>query len=174
MTAPLLLALCLALAAAAPAGAQTNDDTAIIGPGTLAGGVDLSNLTIAQAHFLSCLYEKDGLLAKDLARELEVDAGTLTPMIDRLERQGLVRRCPHPDDRRATRICLSDEARATMDGYVVDLQNWLAGILHWHANVRRYDAASLAARAHGFLPDRAPAALPFTWRAEPEAVGVGV
>ena len=70
------------------------------------------NLTIAQAHFLSCLYEKDGLLAKDLARELEVDAGTLTPMIDRLERQGLVRRCPHPDDRRATRICLSDEARA--------------------------------------------------------------
>lgn len=65
---------------------------------------------------------------------------------------------------------LSDEARATMDGYVVDLQNWLAGILHWHANVRRYDAASLAGRSHGFLPDRAPAALPFTWRGE--TVGV--
>jgi hypothetical protein len=48
MTAPLLLALCLVFAAA-PAGARTDDDTAIIGPGTTAGGVDLSNLTITQA-----------------------------------------------------------------------------------------------------------------------------
>jgi germacradienol/geosmin synthase len=64
---------------------------------------------------------------------------------------------------------LSAEARATMEGYVVDLQNWLAGILHWHRRVRRYDAASLARRAHGFLPDRAPA-LPFTWHPEPVAL----
>jgi DNA-binding MarR family transcriptional regulator len=68
------------------------------------------NLTIAQAHFLSCLYEQDQQLGKDLARELGVDAGTLTPMIDRLERMGLVRRCPHPEDRRATRICLTEAA----------------------------------------------------------------
>jgi DNA-binding MarR family transcriptional regulator len=68
------------------------------------------NLTIAQAHFLSCLYEQDQQLPKDLARALGVDAGTLTPMIDRLERMGLVQRCPHPEDRRATRICLTDEA----------------------------------------------------------------
>ncbi|MEW2402973.1 germacradienol/geosmin synthase Cyc2 [Streptomyces sp. NPDC046862] len=64
---------------------------------------------------------------------------------------------------------LSDEARATMDGYVTELQNWLPGILHWHSNVRRYDAASLARRAHGFLPDRAPA-LPFTWEPQPVAL----
>jgi hypothetical protein len=35
--------------AAAPAGAQTADDTSIIGPGTTAGGVDLSNLTVTAA-----------------------------------------------------------------------------------------------------------------------------
>lgn len=69
-------------------------------------------LTIAQAHFLSCLYAQDQMLAKDLARELGVDAGTLTPMIDRLERMNLVRRCPHPEDRRATRICLTETAEA--------------------------------------------------------------
>ncbi|UGS39033.1 L,D-transpeptidase [Capillimicrobium parvum] len=44
--APLTLTLALA---AAPAGAQTADDTSIIGPGTTAGGVDLSNLTITAA-----------------------------------------------------------------------------------------------------------------------------
>ena len=67
-------------------------------------------LTIAQAHFLSCLYATDGQLPKDLARELGVDAGTLTPMIDRLERMGLVTRCPHPEDRRAIRLFLTEAA----------------------------------------------------------------
>jgi DNA-binding MarR family transcriptional regulator len=69
-------------------------------------------LTIAQAHFLSCLYAQDQQSPKDLARALGVDAGTLTPMIDRLERLQLVRRAPHPDDRRASRICLTEAGEA--------------------------------------------------------------
>ncbi|MDF3144957.1 MULTISPECIES: germacradienol/geosmin synthase Cyc2 [unclassified Streptomyces] len=52
---------------------------------------------------------------------------------------------------------LSEEAREAMGNYVVDLQNWLAGILNWHREVDRYKAEYLARRAHGFLPDRAPA-----------------
>ncbi|MGW0537208.1 germacradienol/geosmin synthase Cyc2 [Streptomyces sp. NPDC003032] len=51
---------------------------------------------------------------------------------------------------------LSAEGRAVMDGYVTDLQNWMAGILNWHSGCRRYGAEDLARRAHGFLPDRAP------------------
>ncbi len=51
---------------------------------------------------------------------------------------------------------LTAEGRAVMDGYVTELQNWLAGILNWHAGCRRYGAQDLARRAHGFLPDRAP------------------
>ncbi len=51
---------------------------------------------------------------------------------------------------------LSDEARAVMDTYVTDLQNWMAGILNWHRNVPRYQADYLARRTHGFLPDRPP------------------
>ncbi|CAM5650011.1 Terpene synthase OS=Streptomyces alboniger OX=132473 GN=CP975_28380 PE=3 SV=1 [Streptomyces alboniger] len=53
---------------------------------------------------------------------------------------------------------LSAEARATMDGYVVELQNWMAGILNWHHGCRRYGAEDLARRAHGFVPDLAPRA----------------
>ena len=67
-------------------------------------------LTIQQAHFLSCLYEADGQLPKELSRALGVDAGTLTPMMDRLERMGLVKRCPYPEDRRAIRVCLTEAA----------------------------------------------------------------
>ncbi|MER6572424.1 germacradienol/geosmin synthase Cyc2 [Streptomyces sp. NPDC001093] len=52
---------------------------------------------------------------------------------------------------------LSEAGRAALDGYVLDLQNWMAGILNWHRSVDRYKAEWLGRRAHGFLPDRAPA-----------------
>ncbi|WP_330460486.1 germacradienol/geosmin synthase [Streptomyces sp. NBC_00820] len=51
---------------------------------------------------------------------------------------------------------LSEETREAMGRYVLDLQNWLSGILHWHREVDRYKAEWLGRRAHGFLPDRAP------------------
>jgi germacradienol/geosmin synthase len=54
-------------------------------------------------------------------------------------------------------FALSPEARATVEGYVVQLQNWMSGILNWHRNVDRYRAEYLARRSHGFLPDRGPA-----------------
>jgi germacradienol/geosmin synthase len=53
---------------------------------------------------------------------------------------------------------LSGAGRAAMDGYVLDLQNWMAGILNWHRSVDRYKAEWLGRRSHGFLPGRAPAA----------------
>ncbi|MEV5873106.1 germacradienol/geosmin synthase Cyc2 [Streptomyces sp. NPDC052101] len=54
---------------------------------------------------------------------------------------------------------LSEEGRAAMAGYVLDLQNWMAGTLNWHRAVDRYRAEWLGRRSHGFLPDRPPAAL---------------
>ncbi|MFJ4928089.1 germacradienol/geosmin synthase [Streptomyces sp. NPDC088736] len=51
---------------------------------------------------------------------------------------------------------LSAEARETMEGYVGELRNWLAGILSWHRGCRRYGAEDLARRAHGFVPDLVP------------------
>ncbi|MEU3794914.1 germacradienol/geosmin synthase Cyc2 [Streptomyces fructofermentans] len=53
-------------------------------------------------------------------------------------------------------FALSEQARETMEGYVVSLQNWMAGILKWHRDCRRYGAADLARRAHGFVPGRLP------------------
>jgi germacradienol/geosmin synthase len=61
---------------------------------------------------------------------------------------------------------LSEEARGVLDGYVVELQDYMSAILNWHRHCRRYGAADLARRAHGFVPDLPPAV---TWRAEPVA-----
>ncbi|MGI5136112.1 MULTISPECIES: germacradienol/geosmin synthase Cyc2 [unclassified Streptomyces] len=61
---------------------------------------------------------------------------------------------------------LPEEARAVMDGYVAELQNYMSGILNWHRGCHRYGAADLARRTHGFVPDLAPAV---TWRPAPVA-----
>ncbi|WP_433364461.1 family 2 encapsulin nanocompartment cargo protein terpene cyclase [Streptosporangium sp. CA-115845] len=38
---------------------------------------------------------------------------------------------------------LDGEARATLDGYVAELQDWMAGVLLWHMKTRRYDESEL-------------------------------
>ncbi len=54
----------------------------------------------------------------------------------------------------------SRETREAVEGYVRDLQNWMAGILNWHRHVRRYGAAELAEDAGGpGLPGGPPAGL---------------
>lgn len=51
---------------------------------------------------------------------------------------------------------LTDEAKGALHGHVAHLRNWMAGILKWHQDCRRYGARDLARRAHGFVPGRVP------------------
>jgi len=53
----------------------------------------------------------DGIRMKDMATNATLSTSGVTALVDRLERQGLVQRNPDPDDRRATRITLTDEGR---------------------------------------------------------------
>jgi DNA-binding MarR family transcriptional regulator len=57
------------------------------------------------------LFEEDGLRIGELARRARLSKQTMTTMVRLLERDGLVRREPDPDDGRAFRIVLTDKAR---------------------------------------------------------------
>jgi DNA-binding MarR family transcriptional regulator len=57
------------------------------------------------------LLEQDGLTQVALARLQRVEAPTLCRMVDRLERDGLVERRPHPEDRRASCLHLTTTGR---------------------------------------------------------------
>ncbi|MBE1470372.1 MarR family winged helix-turn-helix transcriptional regulator [Kibdelosporangium phytohabitans] len=59
------------------------------------------DLTDAQAAALWRLSDEQEMTARQLADRLHCDASTASSMIDRLERHGVVRRVPHPTDRRA-------------------------------------------------------------------------
>ncbi|HET8630392.1 MAG TPA: MarR family transcriptional regulator [Thermomicrobiales bacterium] len=49
------------------------------------------------------------------AERLVVTSGTMTALLDTLERRGLVRRTRHPDDRRKLLIDITPEARRVVD-----------------------------------------------------------
>ena len=57
------------------------------------------------------LFEEDGLRMGALARRARLSKQTMTTMVRLLERDGLVRREPDPDDGRAFRIVLTAKAR---------------------------------------------------------------
>jgi DNA-binding MarR family transcriptional regulator len=58
------------------------------------------------------LFEEDGLRLNELARRAHLSKQTLTTMARLLERDGLITRERDPDDARATRVHLTERARA--------------------------------------------------------------
>ena len=69
--------------------------------------VEGSGITLPQMHTIEILGVNDGIRMKDLAAKMGVTTGTLTVMIDNLEKKGLVERVQNPDDRRSYVIKLS-------------------------------------------------------------------
>jgi DNA-binding MarR family transcriptional regulator len=50
-----------------------------------------------------------------IAERLLVTTGTMTSLLDTLEKRGLIRRQPHPDDRRKLLVDITPEAQAIVD-----------------------------------------------------------
>ena len=60
---------------------------------------------------LLALWRSDGQKVVELARETLLETSTMTGLLDRMERDGLVVRTPDSDDRRTLRIYLTHEGK---------------------------------------------------------------
>lgn len=67
-----------------------------------------------------------------ISDRLLVTRGTVTSLLDTLEKRGLVRRRPHPEDRRKLLVEITDEARGLVDARMPQLhareRDWLTGV----------------------------------------------
>jgi DNA-binding MarR family transcriptional regulator len=88
---------------------------------------------------LAVLWDQGGLSVGDLVTRLQSDYGTMTPLVKRMEKQGLVRRERNPRDERSVTVTLTPEGDA----------------LRVHAP-RIYQVIT---QTFGFTPDRAYDAL---------------
>lgn len=70
-----------------------------------------------------------GLSMGALSQHLMVSNGNVTGVVDRLEAEGLVRRMPHPDDRRTTIVALTEQGAATFAAMAAAHQAWIDELL---------------------------------------------
>jgi DNA-binding MarR family transcriptional regulator len=65
-------------------------------------------MTLAQWKLLVRVEQQPGMSQNELAALIEVEPITIGRLIDRLERRGMVKRCPDPSDRRIWRLHLTE------------------------------------------------------------------
>jgi DNA-binding MarR family transcriptional regulator len=74
--------------------------------------LDPLHLTYPQYLVMLVLWAEDGLTVSQVGEKLSLDSGTLTPLLKRLESQGLVQRLRDAADERRVRLQLTPAGRA--------------------------------------------------------------
>jgi len=101
--------------------------------------LDVHELTSAQWGPLMRLQTTGGSTVAELARWLQVDAGAMTRLLDRLEKKGLCKRVRSTEDRRVVKVELTPEGAASIQqvpAVLAEVMNaHLAGFSksEWHA-----------------------------------------
>lgn len=71
----------------------------------------------AQGRILYVLWQKDEISISSLSAQTSLTNTTLTAMLDRMEKSGLIVRKPDPGDRRNRLIVLTEKAKSLQDDY---------------------------------------------------------
>lgn len=73
--------------------------------------LDKLGLTYPQYLVMLVLWERKSCTIKELCTELQLDSGTLSPLLKRMEAHDLVRRRRSADDERRVEVTLTDKGR---------------------------------------------------------------
>lgn len=72
-------------------------------------------LTSAQFDIIATLGNTEGMTCKELGEKTFITKGTMTGVLDRLEKKGVLVRCPVDGDRRLYLIKLTDEGQSLFE-----------------------------------------------------------
>jgi len=78
-------------------------------------GMTERGLTRARAELLWRLYHEGPMTQRQLSEALRCTPRNVTGLLDALQADGFVDRTPHPTDRRATLVTLTNRGRAALD-----------------------------------------------------------
>jgi MarR family transcriptional regulator, transcriptional regulator for hemolysin len=67
-------------------------------------------VTLSQWRVVASLVQQPGLTQKEIADKVGVEGATLVPIIDKMEKEGMLKRKPDSKDRRVNRIYLTQKA----------------------------------------------------------------
>ncbi|MGH3268574.1 MAG: MarR family winged helix-turn-helix transcriptional regulator [Trebonia sp.] len=110
-------------------------------------------LSIIQARLLGVLRDRKPTM-NDLARLLGLDKSSVTGLVDRAERRGLVMRFPSITDRRVVLVSLTDDGRALVSQAAACFEADVLTMLEHRA--AEHGLSIIQARLLGVLRDRKP------------------
>ncbi|WP_207917016.1 MarR family transcriptional regulator [Micromonospora sp. KC723] len=86
----------------------------------------VGDLTVTQLSALTSLRLAGALTPRELADVERVQPPTMTKIVAKLEERGLVRRTPHPTDRRQVILAATEGGRAVLEQFERARNEWLA------------------------------------------------
>jgi DNA-binding MarR family transcriptional regulator len=72
---------------------------------------DNIGINVSQSFILSCLLDNDGCTLSEISSRALIENSSMTTMVDKLEKMGLVERKFDPQNRRIIRLFLTDDGR---------------------------------------------------------------
>jgi DNA-binding MarR family transcriptional regulator len=93
-----------------------------------------------------------GLTPADLAESSSVSRATMTGLLDTLERDGLISRQDHPEDRRMYTVHLTPRARELLEGMLPDHYRRIARLMAPLSEAERTTLRELLAKVASGLP----------------------
>ncbi|HEY1918460.1 MAG TPA: MarR family transcriptional regulator [Streptosporangiaceae bacterium] len=103
------------------------------------------DLSTVQARLLGVLRDREiGMLA--LARILELEKSSVTGLVDRAERRGLVQRVPVPGNRRAVHVTLSPHGHALAAAVAAEVAADVRGLIASISGAQQQQLSRLASR----------------------------
>ncbi len=103
------------------------------------------DLSIIQARLLGILRDREPTMAA-LARYLSLDKSSITGLVDRAERRGLVQRTADPSDGRSVRVAVTDKGRALIELTGTDVDRQIALLTRNLSGPERHRLTALAGR----------------------------
>jgi MarR family transcriptional regulator, lower aerobic nicotinate degradation pathway regulator len=103
------------------------------------------DLSVIQTRLLGVLRDRQPTM-NELARLLGLDKSSVTGLVDRAERRGLVSRLPSPADGRAVLVSLNEDGRALVTGVAGDFAGDIATLLDVLSPGERTTLAELMSR----------------------------
>ena len=73
--------------------------------------LDKFDLTYTQYIVLLVLWERDNLSVKEIGKKIYLDSGTLTPLIVKLEKKGIIKKKKNKNDERGLIISLTEKGQ---------------------------------------------------------------
>ncbi|WP_316572609.1 MarR family transcriptional regulator [Neobacillus sp. YIM B06451] len=85
-------------------------------------------LNVTEFSVLEVLYQKGTMTIQQICQNVLISSGSMTYVIDKLEKRGLLKRSACPNDRRAIHVSLTDEGFNLMDTIMPNYLDMVDGL----------------------------------------------